>query len=186
MAPIFYCKCSNCVCKATVLVTKYEKVNASEEVKSVPEDMFGITTQEIEDVLGTTTNASYDLQNKKQSLIITASNSTKPGIESLFTFVLLILIFIFCWKLYTGINKTLASGKTSSFGLAKEIGEVEVGFNCYVKNRNEKRSESYFDDDFSNFFSSFGVGEDRNQPRHKQMGNYNSRFNSMPALMQII
>ena len=91
-----------------------------------------------------------------------------------------------CWKLYTGINKTLASGKTSSFGLAKEIGEVEVGFNCYVKNRNEKRSESYFDDDFSNFFSSFGVGEDRNQPRHKQMGNYNSRFNSMPALMQII
>ena len=52
MAPIFYCKCSNCVCKATVLVTKYEKVNASEEVKSVPEDMFGITTHEIEDVLG--------------------------------------------------------------------------------------------------------------------------------------
>ena len=78
----------------------------------------------------------------------------------------------------------MASGKTSSFGLAKEIGEVEVGFNCYVRKRTEKRSESYFDDDFSNFFSSFGVSEDRNAP--KRMSNYNSRFNSMPALMQII
>ena len=78
----------------------------------------------------------------------------------------------------------MASGKTSSFGLAKEIGEVEVGFNCYVRNRTEKRSESYFDDDFSNFFSSFGVSEDRNAP--KRMSSYNNRFNSMPALMQII
>ena len=52
MAPIFYCKCSNCICKATVLVTKYENVNVSDENTSVPEEMFGITTQEIEDVLG--------------------------------------------------------------------------------------------------------------------------------------
>ena len=82
----------------------------------------------------------------------------------------------------SGINKTLSSGKTSSFGIEKTFGEIEVGFNCFVRRTDQKRSESYICEDF--LFSTFGMRE--KSSRGPNAVGYGNRFNSMPALMQII
>ena len=90
-----------------------------------------------------------------------------------------------CWKLVSGINKTLSSGKTSQFAVSKTIGEIEFGCNCFVRRTCDKsNSTSYFDEDFSNIFNTFGV---RNKPSgHSRQVNYSNRYNSMPALMQFL
>ena len=93
-----------------------------------------------------------------------------------------------CWKLYSGISKTLATGKTSSFAASKYLGEVEVGVNCFVRKRNEKKgTESYFEDDLSSIWATLGLKDDPSaasrRPPLQQYGP--NKFSSMPALMHI-
>ena len=93
-----------------------------------------------------------------------------------------------CWKLYSGISKTLATGKTSSFAASKYLGEVEVGINCFVRKRNEKKgTESYFEDDLSSIWATLGLKDDPSaasrRPPLQQYGP--NKFSSMPALMHI-
>ena len=93
-----------------------------------------------------------------------------------------------CWKLYSGISKTLATGKTSSFAASKYLGEVEVGVNCFVRKRNEKKgTESYFEDDLSSIWATLGLKEDpRAASRRPPLQQYGpNKFSSMPALMHI-
>ena len=85
--------------------------------------------------------------------------------------------------MYSTINKTVLTGKTSQFGLSKSVGEVEIGFNFYARRLHEKGSESYFDDDISSLLTNFGMREQRKPAR---MAHVNNRFNSMPALIHIM
>ena len=87
------------------------------------------------------------------------------------------------WKVYSSINKTAVTGKTSSFELSKVLGDVEIGINVYSKRVSDKKSsDSYFDDDFSNLLTSFAVKDNK---KHT-MTHANNRFNSMPALIHIM
>ena len=45
MAPLFYCKCSNCVCKATVLVTTNIKQSRDSDVTNENDKMFEVSSK---------------------------------------------------------------------------------------------------------------------------------------------
>lgn len=75
-------------------------------------------------------------------------------------------------------------GKTSSFRVSKEMGQVEVGFSCFVRKKEEKRNkDSYFDDELSRLLHSLREADDGNMRR---VGKNKPGYASMPALVHIL
>ena len=92
-------------------------------------------------------------------------------------------------KIYSNVSKTLMRGKTSTFRLSKELGGVELGFTCFARKIEEKRTkEGYFEDDFSRLIHSFRDAEDRNMGRLAQHRVRKNKpgYASMPALVHIL
>ena len=80
-------------------------------------------------------------------------------------------------------------GKTSNFRVSKELGELEVGFSCFVRKKEEKRNkDGYFDSDITQFLQSLRESEERNMGRlssHRVRKN-KPGYASMPALVHIL
>ena len=195
MAPILYCRCSNCICKATVLLNQVlEDPEVDDVTEASEEEKASVIIEEYVEHHNDSHKDDLNLISSEQS-----GSSSEPGLESLISLVILILILI-CkssnlsshWphfiavslKIYSNVNKTLMRGKTSSFRVSKEMGQVEVGFSCFVRKKEEKRNkDSYFDDELSRLLHSLREADDGNMRR---VGKNKPGYASMPALVHIL
>ena len=195
MAPILYCSCSNCICKATVLLNVEDQQLDNVTEESDEEKAPVIIEEYVE----------HNDSHKEDVELISSEESgpsTDPGLESLVSLIILILILIcksnkphnlsphliaVSLKIYSNVNKTLMTGKTSSFRVSKELGQVEVGFSCFVRKTEEKRNkDGYFDDNLSRLFESLREVEDRNKLSQNRVRKNKPGYASMPALVHIL
>ena len=197
MAPILYCRCSNCVCKATVLLNQVMEDKQESVTDESDKDRVAVMVEEY---------VEHNVSNKDDIELMSPSPeespSSEPGLESLLSLLLLVLVLI-CEsnkasqtllhlivgsiKIYSNVNKTLMRGKTSSFRVTKELGEVEVGLSCFVKKTEEKRNkDGYFEDDLSRLLHSLREAEERNMGKLSHHRVNKPGYASMPALVHIL
>ena len=200
MAPILYCRCSNCVCKATVLLNQVlEDTQVDDVTEASEEEKVPVIIEEYVEHHNDSHQDDIDLISSEQS-----GSSSEPGLESLVSLIILILILIckssrLCshsphfiavsLKIYSNVNRTLMTGKTSSFRVSKEMGQVEVGFSCFVRKKEEKRNKDrYFDDELSRLLHSLREADEGNMGKlsHHRVGKNKPGYASMPALVHIL
>ena len=209
MAPILYCRCSNCVCKATVLLTDTIKINGtSQEREDVPDvEKVSVMIEEYVEH-NESRKENVEMRGGGVELELEGGSGAQPPLESLLSLIILLVILIcksgrdrenialssisllaVSLKIYNNVTKTLMKGKTSTFRLSKELGGVELGFTCFARKIEEKRTrEGYFEDDFSRLIHSFRDVEDRNMGRLAQHRVRKNKpgYASMPALVHIL
>ena len=104
MAPIFYCKCFNCLCTATVLLTDQDKTEDTALIVTPSDDKNKRTTF-VEDVVTTFSNKTVFRVNSESEDTVDVTNSdistsssymerNQHKLESLFSLLIIILIII--------------------------------------------------------------------------------------------
>ena len=99
MAPVFYCKCSNCLCKATVLVTNIEEPkDAKLIVNNEYGDMFSLSSKQPsqEDLILSSPRTLSEIDNSDFIYNGTAevSLNEEKELQSLIPFIIIILILL--------------------------------------------------------------------------------------------
>ncbi len=163
MAPVLFCKCTQCICTATVLINTVEENQSSDD--------------KFQDLSKTTNNYSSSYENIENQATSTVmhpfvSGDSRGSLEFIFVSLLLILLLIceydfnystnnnnasvlVSYKLYSEIKRNLELGRPTSYTFSKQFGEVEVGLQFNVKKASNKGKDNYFDDDLTKILSSF-------------------------------
>ena len=102
MAPIFYCKCFNCLCTATVLLTDQDKTEDAALIVT-PSDEKNKRTPFVEDVVTNISNkTAFRISETEDSFDVASSDGptnsymerNQHKLESLFSLLIIILILI--------------------------------------------------------------------------------------------
>ena len=102
MAPIFYCKCFNCLCTATVLLTDQDKTEDAALIVT-PSDEKNKRTTFVEDVVTNISNKTvFRISETEDSFDVANSDGptnsymerNQHKLESLFSLLIVILILI--------------------------------------------------------------------------------------------
>ena len=97
MAPILYCRCSNCVCKATVLLTDTIKINGTREEKEDVNDVEKVSVM-IEEYVEHNQSRKENVEirggGEGMELEGEGGSGVQPPLESLFSLIFLLVILI--------------------------------------------------------------------------------------------
>ena len=93
MAPILYCRCSNCVCKATVLLTDTIKMSEISEEKEDVNDVEKVSVM-IEEYVEHNESRKENVEMRGGEVEVEGGSSTQPPMESLFSLIILLVILI--------------------------------------------------------------------------------------------
>ena len=182
MAPIIFCKCSQCICTATVLIhTEEENTDGANNFQDISKTRNYSSSYE-----------NYEAQSTSSAVHQNeALGDSKSSLESIF-FVLLVIFILICeqcliilytfhdsvlvsWKLYSEIKRNLELGRATSYTFSKQFGEVEVGLHFNVKKSLNKSNDKYFDDDLTKILSSLDSkrrGEIKQMASNQRHPNY--------------
>ena len=97
MAPILYCRCSNCVCKATVLLTDTIKINGTSQEKEDVGDVEKVSVM-IEEYVEHNESRKENVEMRggggEVEVEVEGGTGAQPPLESLFSLILLLVILI--------------------------------------------------------------------------------------------
>ena len=95
MAPILYCRCNNCVCKATVLLTDTIKMDGISEKKEDVNDVEKVSVM-IEDYVEHNESRKENVEMRGSAVEVEGEDGVgaQPHLESLFSLVILLVILI--------------------------------------------------------------------------------------------
>ena len=148
MAPLYYCRCSNCNCTATVLITKGMRSQQNE-------------TQEDELLIDKLEDSEYMLDDNSSRDVLTPTNDrdgsdtlerTNTAVElfviiAFFILILLGNIFIFYLHDLTStssvllrlifsirtIHKTISQGRIARWNTSKVVGGLQIKISCQAE-----------------------------------------------------
>ena len=95
MAPILYCRCTNCVCKATVLLTDTIKMTGlSQETEDVADvEKVSVMLEEYVEH-NESRKENVELRGGGLEVEVEGGSGTQPPLESLFSLIILLIILI--------------------------------------------------------------------------------------------
>ena len=89
MAPVLYCRCSNCVCKATVLLTETIKMIEISEEKEDVNDVEKVSVM-IEEFVEQNESRKENVEMRAEE----GGSPAEPPLESLLSLVILLVILL--------------------------------------------------------------------------------------------